>query len=425
MEPKQKIKLPVPYKIETKLKLLNKIGTEKILSFIGSIEVESMFYLYLFKKYRSNCFLHDRQMNRRALGISILIFKNYTDNERREQNDHLYKLATTLVSCMKKQDTKIIIIPVQLVFDNNSAHANVLIYRKTLNQIEHFEPHGGYYLGSTDLISTNKIINDWMNVFINQINNQLHDINKPKVNFIPSTEVCPRIEGLQKIEESSKLPKLIDVEPGGYCSAWSMFFTELSLKNPDIPSSTLLTYIYNILMSMNELDQKNYLKNVIRGYSVFINEKIEKYFSIFINSGLTISKIKGFSGEQRRLFNELLKNIISKELNMSIQDNDGYRRFIDKNIKNRIDELLGKKNIFDKFNITSKPTETSLMSVLTVTKSFHEEKEQNPKQISIKTQKVKSCPEGKEINPKTGRCIKINPKTGRYIEQISWSSTDG
>ena len=62
MESKPNIKLPVAYKpnkreaktlnkIDRKLRSLNNTGSKNILHFIGSLEVESMFYLYLFKKY--------------------------------------------------------------------------------------------------------------------------------------------------------------------------------------------------------------------------------------------------------------------------------------------------------------------------------------------------------------------------------------
>lgn len=47
MEPATKIKLPVAYKtmtkIDNKLQSLNKTGSKKVLSFVGSNEVEAMF----------------------------------------------------------------------------------------------------------------------------------------------------------------------------------------------------------------------------------------------------------------------------------------------------------------------------------------------------------------------------------------------
>ena len=168
MEPTPKIKLPVPYKetkqasnslkkIDTKLKSLKKTGTEKILTFVGSNEVEAMFYLYLFKKYKSNCFLHDKSLGRRILGMSILIDEAYEPQEVKKNQDQLDNLSKILVDCITNLETKIIIVPVQLRFSDGGAHANVLIYRKNLNQIEHFEPHGRKFSRNEQHIDNRKM----------------------------------------------------------------------------------------------------------------------------------------------------------------------------------------------------------------------------------------------------------------------------
>ena len=255
MESAPKIKLPVPYKetkkaskslkkIDTKLKSLNKTGTKKILTFVGSNEVEAMFYLYLFKKYKSNCFLHDKTLGRRILGMSILINETYQPEEVKEMKDQLDSISKILVDCITNLETKIIIIPVQLRFSDGGAHANVLIYRKNLNQIEHFEPHGRKFSRDQDDVD-NKIIEKWINFFVLKINARLQLIKQPAVKLIESSEVCPYIDGLQNMEGLSSLSTIADVEPLGYCAAWSMFFTELCLKNPEIPSSFLMNYIFH------------------------------------------------------------------------------------------------------------------------------------------------------------------------------------
>ena len=265
MESIQKIKLPVPYKqnenvkkslkkIDDKLKELKKTGTSKILNFAGSAAVETMFYLYLFKKYKSNCFLHDENLKRRFLGMSIYINPEYDSKQKMETENQLVTLAEQFIVCAKK-DTKIIIIPVQLIFPDGGGHANVLIYRKNLNQIEHFEPHGRKFARNYD-DTNNKIIDRWMKYFVSEINIRLRILKKTEVKLIESSEVCPYMEGLQNLESMSEFIILANVEPPGYCAAWSMFFTELCLKNPDIPSSTLMNYIFNTLQSMSNIEKK-------------------------------------------------------------------------------------------------------------------------------------------------------------------------
>ena len=461
MDPTPKIKLPVPYeetkkvsntlkKIDTKLKSLNKTGSEKILSFVGSNEVEAMFYLYLFKKYKSNCFLHDRNFGRRILGMSILISETYKPEESKEILDQLDSLSKRLVDCITNLDTKIIITPVQLRFSDGGGHANVLIYRKNLNQIEHFEPHGKKFSRDQDNVD-NKIIEQWMKLFVLKINARLQLIKKPSINFIESSEVCPYIDGLQNLESWSNLSIIAGVEPPGYCVAWSMFFTELCLKNPEIPSSILMNYIFNTFQSMSNSEKMNYLKKVIRGYSVFINEKINKYFSVFFNSGLTIQKIKEFSPSDLKNFRNTLRYLIDIEMNLSTNPNylktslertKNTLTFLNKSlkidssddaIKKEIKMLTNKKQLFELYDKVkfSNPTDSVSYS-LSRTKPCPEGKELNPKTgrcVKIKTKKVrlekvkkkiepleKRCPEGKEMNLKTGRCVKIKTQKVKKVK---------
>jgi hypothetical protein len=437
MEPTQKIKLPVPYeqkkeskslkKIDTKLKSLNKTGTEKILTFVGSNEVEAMFYLYLFKKYKSNCFLHDKFLKQRILGMSILISETYKPLETGEIQIQLDSLSKILVDCIKNNDTKIIIVPVQLRFTDGGAHANVLIYRKNLNQIEHFEPHGQNFYREKDA-TDNKIIEKWMKYFVLKINARLQLINKPAVKFIESSEVCPYIDGLQNLESWSNLTKLAGVEPGGYCAAWSMFFTELCLKNPEIPSSVLINYIFDTLQNMASVEKMNYLKSVIRGYSIFINQKINKYFSVFFNCGLTIQKIKEFSRPELNNFRSTLRYLIDIEMNLSTNPNylktslertKNALTFLNKSlkidssddaIKKEIKMLTNKKKLFEIYDKVkfSNPTDSISQTKMSSPKLLKNTSKQNIK--------IKSCPPGKEINPKTGRCVKTKTQKVKKIK---------
>ena len=454
MEHTPKIKLPVPYKsvekIHTKLNSLRKTGTEKIMTFVGSNEVETMFYLYLFKKYKSNCFLHDKNLGRRILGMSILINETYDPPEVQEIQDQFDSLSKILVDCITNLETKIIIVPVQLRFSDGGAHANVLIYRKNLNQIEHFEPHGQKFSRKQDDVN-NKIIEKWMKLFVLKINSRLQLIKQPSIKLIESSEVCPYIDGLQNLESWSNLINVAGVEPPGYCVAWSMFFTELSLKNPEIPSSLLMNYVFQILQdNMSSMEKNNYLKSVIRGYSVFINQKINKYFSVFSNSGLSIDKIKNFSRSELNSFRNILQYLIDIEMNLSTNSlylistlkrlqtklthlNESLKlNSSDDAIKKEIKLLTNKKNIFEmynKFNVVSNPTDT-LSYASSRKKPCPEGKELNSKTgrcVKIKTQKVKllkvkleplekRCPPGKEINPKTGRCVKTKTQKVKKVK---------
>ena len=429
MEPIPKVKLPTPYKIKNRLTTLNKIGKEKISDFIGSLEVEAMFYLYLFKKYKSDCFLYSQKAKFRLLGMSIEIKKkidDYSADEMKNIDDQFTELASALVDCIKR-GSEVVIIPVQLRLEKNENHANILIYRKNLNQIEHFEPHGKYFSRNDNNI--NKVILDWMKNFVFKINRNLSTHGMKQIKLIESSDVCPYIDGLQNLESWSDIIKIKDIESGGYCSSWSMFFTELCLKNPNIPSSELMNYIFNFLENMSVKEKMAYLRSVIRGYAVFINQKIEKYFSLFTESGLTIKKIKTLPLNKKRELHTILVFLIGVEIDSVTNplqlDNivSDIQTRLDKYYKAKITEAdivkrleLG-KIVYEKYKNfkVSEPRES--ISSHIEKSIFIKEEPIEIKEEYIETP-IKVCPDGKEINPKTGRCIKSKTQKIAKIKKI-------
>ena len=73
--------------VEDSLDYLNRKG-ETIFDFTGSYYVESLFYLYLLKKYKSDCYVGIENKKRR-LGFSLDIKVNYTKKEYTEIKEYL------------------------------------------------------------------------------------------------------------------------------------------------------------------------------------------------------------------------------------------------------------------------------------------------------------------------------------------------
>jgi hypothetical protein len=466
MEQVPKIKLPVALKITNKLNTLSKVGSEQILDFVAKEEIRSMFYLYLFKKYKSNCFIHSKNLLGKGIGMTLKLSSNQMVEKELDIVSELF------VDCISKLGTKIVIIPINFYGYSEthklSAHANVLIYRKKFNQIEQFEPHGQRFAGP-DKDVANDLVAKAMKMFVSKVNAKLISLKKPEVQFIHSSHICPYINGLQNLESTSELIKKIE-EGGGYCAAWSMFFTELCLQNPEIPSSSLMNYIFDILSSMGNMEKANYLRQVIRGYSAFINQKIDQYFSLFAfsESGLTINKIKKFSDSESARFKQIISNLVNIEMNLSTNP-----FYVENSLKEIQTDLLKlNEKLTDKVHIDFGRTITILNELKNkkVTLQLYEQfknfdsplsfrssstvkqpkitKEPAPKSTAIKASSpvlpkkrsralpkaktIQPCPEGKERNPATGRCKsiqtqkrkvaescligkKINPATGRCI----------
>jgi len=406
MEEEKKIKLPEPIhikKIHSKLDLFSKKNIVRQWS--GYEIIDTLFYLYLFNKYKNNCLIkHPGITSSIALGLELHITEKVAN--RKIYKDHLLSVSKQLSECIGR-NLNSIVIPLYLKTTNgNGGHANLLIYRKNDNTIEHFEPHGAYYLLSTNN-QMNKLIDIRLNEFMSILNKQLKQNNKPPVKLIPSNDVCPVIKGLQALEESSTKQKL-PLEGGGYCAAWSMFFTELALKNPTIPSNELLNIIYNKLDKDPE-KQSNYLRQVIIGYINLIYDKIEKYFYFITGTQGKIDNIIEMfkKGNYRDIIfdfssiiniqNALLNDpSLTKKKYLEILE---YRKMKTMN-PNEIKELDREIDILNRMELLLSPSPVSSLS-----KTKSKTKAKKSRKLT-KTKKV-ICPEGSKINPITGRCNKI------------------
>jgi hypothetical protein len=454
--------LPVPYEpITGMVKMMDQLNRsgEVLSNFIGIQQVESLFYIYLLKKYKNRCFLF-KPPNYLNILINLTTVRVSKDQLMLFNN-----IALQICKCIK-QDMEIIIIPFSLIFRGDKVkgeHANVMIYRKRTNQIEHFEPHGGSFLGYTvRKREYNDRIQSRLTFFTSLINVCLAPTHPP-VTFMHSSEVCIMTEfnktGFQTLEERSSIGKIMNMEGDGYCLAWSMFFTELCLKNPLLTSKEILELIDDhfkktyLVTAQHNL--KDYLRKVIRGYANFINEKIMKYFSIFFGEELTIAKIQRLFELKSKgklalvKINDIITDLIeldNKEFDSTLTTLERYVKIINEMILKNHDDILladrivilthlmdkGNKLIENRLKYIQQQTEKQLkykdFKVLT---PLSHDKEQEQEQCSTKKcgkiyeifkeihvekaleQAVekdivrgKICPPGKVLNPVTNRCIK-------------------
>ena len=159
MSSQEKIELPEPLKINknilNQLDDLEKNG-ETIYAFAGERTIETIFQLYLIKKYKSKCVVENKffNKNQRPLGITINLKMNYTSAEENIMKEEFTHFSKKITECVKKGE-KIIIIP--LGYNRGKGgHANILIYRRDSNVIEHFEPHGSEFIGNIKLQESSK-----------------------------------------------------------------------------------------------------------------------------------------------------------------------------------------------------------------------------------------------------------------------------
>ena len=326
MSSQEKMELPEPLKINKNiLKQLDDLekNGDTINAFIGELAVETIFQLYLIKKYKSKCVVEhkDLKFGERPLGITINLKLKYTSAEENIMKEEFTKFSKKITECVEKGE-KIIIIPLGYI-RGKGGHANILIYRRDSNVIEHFEPHGGEYIDNTKLQDSVKKI---MLFFTSILNLEFKKKGIPSANYIEASQVCPYIKGLQTLEGASKLKKNA-IEGGGYCAAWSMFFAEVCLKNPNMSSPEVLENIYNYLTT--KASSHDYLRKVIRGYAGYFVETVNKYLEIFFKPKITIADIIDI--RKKYLLNNNINKLKTLEDAMTVLVNIESEALLDEN----------------------------------------------------------------------------------------------
>lgn len=194
--------------------------------------------------------------------------------------------------CFSKKNIRFIIIPLGIELENGS-HANYIIYDKTTNEIERFEPYG---FGSPYKFNYDS---DGLD---NILEFKFKEINE-NIKYVRPIDYLPKI-GFQYFDVyESKTKKIGD--PGGFCAVWSVWYTDLRLKYPEIPRKSLVKKLIREMKGV-----KMSFKNVIRNYSANITNIRD---TILASSGITIND---WINEQ---FNEDQFDIIIKEITKSLQ----------------------------------------------------------------------------------------------------------
>jgi hypothetical protein len=286
---------------------------KKGINYMGNSLTYGSLILYLFKKYNTKCLMIEKQ-GKLFKPFSFLLYESPTT---KEQNDNtLLKIMKQLLNCIKKNkndENFITIIPINFNVTKNNGHANMLIYRNSTATLEHFEPHGQFFY--SQLFNANAIyekLNFKKMVYnMNLYNEKKNNIYSDKIfNFVESSRVCPKSFGLQSLENQNVSPKNIKKnEGGGFCIMWNIFFAELLLLNPTIPSSILLG---NILNWMEEKKQTNslFVRNIIRGYiHIVLNEtKLEIYKDFYLNPTLYFKRF-GKYNDKNKPKSSIIENI--------------------------------------------------------------------------------------------------------------------
>lgn len=162
---------------------------------------------------------------------------------------HVLKHLTNRIKKAIETNKRFITIRVNLQEFTNSAHANILIYDTKKNTLELFDPHGS------------KTMDKFKPIQVRILIKIIFDEISPDITFLQSYEINPFV-GLQTVQTDEKLKMTNEIS--GYCAAWSFFYFQMRIANPDLSQMTLIRQI------KTEIINKGNFYNMIRNYVKYI-----------------------------------------------------------------------------------------------------------------------------------------------------------
>lgn len=143
-----------------------------------------------------------------------------------------------------------LIVPLGIETKHGS-HANYLIYDKTTDILERFEPHGGK-IGARFNYESEELDRQLVTVFSTLL---------PGMTFLPPSGFLPRI-GFQLFDNYEHNTYMNIGDPGGFCAIWSIWYVDLRLSYRSLTQDKLVRKL------LDRIRQEGLsFRNMIRDYS--------------------------------------------------------------------------------------------------------------------------------------------------------------
>ena len=225
----------------------------------------------------------------------LIIWKNKNVNYVHKDFKFLIK------KCLVSDKIRYIFIKLTLIPSLNNTHANILVYDKITNVLERFEPYGLIpYLDGDNL-----------NKFIEKIGKECID---PNVKYMKPIDM-DNIVGPQVISNDSNYNIKKSGDPNGYCLAWTFWFLEMRINNPDTTVSELMKNTIGTIVKSNSTDGEKLFISFIRNYAAELDKEKNNFM---ISAGISINNIYDLS-----LNDDNLKKLLKKlryEFNLIVKE---------------------------------------------------------------------------------------------------------
>ena len=167
-------------------------------------------------------------------------------------------LGFLLKKCLMSPKIRYIILKLTLITGPSSTHANIIIYDKKNNTLDRFEPYG-----IVEYLET-----DNLNIFIENLGKKY--IN-PNLKYNSPKDIFKGI-GFQAISNDNKSEIKNLGDPSGFCLAWTLYYLQLKIENPDLEPHLILKNVMDTILENDKIDDNKLFISFIRNYAAQLNK---------------------------------------------------------------------------------------------------------------------------------------------------------
>lgn len=198
-----------------------------------------------------------------------------------------------LNKCMQSDKIRFIVIKLTLIVSTSGTHANIIIYDKKTRILERFEPYG-----AIPYLDPDKLDNKIKQIFKKCIDEDF-EYYSPK-------DIMDNISFQSISEDGKSLVKKLG-DPAGYCLAWTLWYLESRLQNPDMnPKELVKNHLESILEASHN---KRKFIDFIRNYANRLDKEKNEYM---LKAGIKEKDLYNIvlnSEDQEKIVIKLSKNM--------------------------------------------------------------------------------------------------------------------
>ncbi len=206
----------------------------------------------------------DKSINELMMSYSNMFYQltPYVIIWRDENRYYIHKDITFhMKKSLLSNVIRFIFIKLTLVTETGSSHANIIIYDKKTGIFERFDPYGNVpYLNTKQL---DKMLETMFKKFFEKEKHKFVYYSPEKLLNGASFQILSN-------DGNSYTKKLGD--PIGYCLAWTLWYLEQRINNPDINPKQLIKKLYSEILFYGKNDKDNAFINYIRNYATVLDD---------------------------------------------------------------------------------------------------------------------------------------------------------